>query len=72
MKKLLIIGFIISGLSSCLSKELGEEVPTITSEIKVEMLSKQINHGLYKITIDDTTQILIYRGVESCTMIRLK
>jgi hypothetical protein len=72
MKKLLIIGFIISGLSSCLSKELGEEVPTITSEIKVEMLSKQINHGLYKITIDDTTQILIYRGIESCTMIRLK
>lgn len=72
MKKLLIIGFIISGLSSCLSKELGEEVPTITSEIKVEMLSEQINHGLYKITVDDTTQILIYRGVESCTMIRLK
>jgi hypothetical protein len=32
----------------------------------------EIGHGLYKVKVDDTTTVLIYRGVESCTMIQLK
>jgi hypothetical protein len=37
-----------------------------------EKIMGEVYHGLYKIKLDDTTTILIYRGVESCTMIQLK
>jgi hypothetical protein len=32
----------------------------------------EVSHGLYKVQLDDTTTILIYRGVESCSMLQLK
>lgn len=43
-----------------------------TSEIKLEKVMSEINHGLYKFQLNDSTTILIYRGVESCTMLQLK
>ena len=33
---------------------------------------EEISHGLHLIKINDSTQVLIYRGVESCSMIQLK
>jgi hypothetical protein len=39
---------------------------------KSEKIMGEIGHGLYKVKLDDTTTILLYRGVESCTMIQLK
>jgi hypothetical protein len=38
----------------------------------VNHLREEIKHGLNHIIFNDTTEILIYRGVESCTMIQLK
>lgn len=35
-------------------------------------LSGEVTPGLHQIRINDSTTILIYRGVESCTMIQLK
>ena len=43
-----------------------------TNEPKVEKILSEIDHGLYKVQINDSTTILIYRGVEPCTMIPLK
>jgi len=37
-----------------------------------EHIMSEVSHGLHKIKIDDTTTILLYRGVESCTMIQIK
>lgn len=43
-----------------------------TSFTKDEHLMDEVSHGLHKIQINDSTAVLIYRGVESCTMIQLK
>jgi len=43
-----------------------------SNELKAEKIMAGIGHGLYKVKVDDTTTVLIYRGIESCTMIQLK
>ena len=48
------------------------ELPNHKDNIKIEQLSNQFDQGLYTIVIDDTTKVLFYRGVESCTMIQIK
>lgn len=70
MKKILIILMVVV-LSSCVcnTKQPTEEINTNTP--KHTHLMGEIRHGLNLITINDTTQILIYRGMESCTMIKL-
>jgi len=45
---------------------------TDNNELKAEEIMGEIGHGLYKVKVDDSTTVLIYRGVESCTMIQLK
>jgi len=76
MKYLLI--FITLLLLSCSQStnrtvsKLDEDLTYHAGNIKIEKLSEQITHGLYKITVDDTVNILIYRGVESVTMIHIK
>jgi len=61
--------FIISDIRSSRRKSY---VPKTTPEtgILIKKLSDEVQHGLYEIKIDDSTTILIYRGVESCAMIR--
>ena len=43
-----------------------------TRRIVDHHLMGEVSHGLHLIVIDDTTQVLIYRGVESCTMIEIR
>lgn len=43
-----------------------------TNPVKIEKLIDQVDQGLSKVTLNDSTVILIYRGVESCTMLQLK
>lgn len=43
-----------------------------SNKLKAEKIMNEIGHGLYKVKVDDSTTVLIYRGVESCTMIQLK
>ena len=38
--------------------------------VVIKKLSDEVDHGLYEIKIDDSTTILLYRGIESCTMIK--
>jgi hypothetical protein len=43
----------------------------VATEIsKIRKISGEVEHGLYEIKIDDSTTVLLYRGVESCTMIK--
>jgi hypothetical protein len=42
------------------------------SPLRDQHIMGEISHGLHLISINDSTQVLIYRGVESCTMIQLK
>jgi hypothetical protein len=60
-------------IMSCCELNTNTKVNNVGSnEPKVEKIMDEIGHGLYKVKLDDTTTILIYRGVESCTMIQLK
>ena len=49
-----------------------DSTDSIVNEPKVEKIIGPVSHGLYKVQLNDSTTILIYRGVESCTMIQLK
>jgi hypothetical protein len=46
-------------------------IPKHKENFTIETLSDEVDQGLHKITIDDTVHILIYRGVESVTMIKI-
>ena len=73
MKKLLILAA-FAALASCNpEQEVPQMETTVTkTPLQVEALGDQIDHGFSRITLDDTTHVLIYRGVESVTMIQLK
>jgi hypothetical protein len=60
-------------IMSCCELNTNTKVNNVGSnEPKVEKIMDEIGHGLYKVKLDDTTTILLYRGVESCTMLQLK
>lgn len=68
---IIIVSVIMILLSACGAFNPPKE-DNPTSEIKLEKVMSEINHGLYKFQLNDSTTILIYRGVESCTMLQLK
>jgi hypothetical protein len=43
-----------------------------SNKLKSEKIMSEVGHVLYKVKVNDSTTVLIYRGVESCTMIQLK
>lgn len=43
-----------------------------TNNVEIQHIINDVDHGLNKLKLNDSTTILIYRGVESCTMIQLK
>jgi hypothetical protein len=43
-----------------------------SNKLNSEKIMSEVGHGLYKVKVNDSTTVLIYRGVESCTMIQLK
>lgn len=77
MRKIIsIIPIVIVSVIMILLSACGEFNPPTednpTSEIKLEKVMSETPHGLYKFQLNDSTTILIYRGVESCTMLQLK
>jgi hypothetical protein len=79
MKKLLLIVPLVFAACSFPQDVQGDSVKTLDgstpdhiNRLEIEKMSDEIYKGLYKITIDDTVHILIYRGVESVTMIQVK
>jgi len=43
-----------------------------TDNIEIQHIISEVDDGLNKIKLNDSTTILIYRGMQSCTMIQLK
>lgn len=68
MKKLIFLALV---LVSCNKKNPETYVPAHNKNFKIETISEEVSKGLHKVTIDDTIHILIYRGVESVTMIQV-
>ena len=74
MKTLIIAAIAAITLSSCETEypvERKREVNT-NAPLLDEHLMNSVEHGLHRITLDDSTIVLIYRGTESCTMIQIK
>jgi protein involved in sex pheromone biosynthesis len=74
MKKTLILALIamISSCTKSTNKSVSKVVKEDESTVQIETIMGEVDHGLTKVTLNDTTDILIYRGIESCTMIQLK
>jgi hypothetical protein len=73
MKKI-ILSLVAVAATSC---QLLPEMPHVeksrsTSSSSDEFIMEEVSHGLHKIQINDSTTVLLYRGVESCTMIQIK
>jgi len=71
MKKIITISLLALTITSCVVNENVKKTKDL-SLIKIESLMGQVDYGLHKIHLNDTTTILLYRGNESCTMIQLK
>lgn len=67
---ILLIGILLAGCSK--PNQRLSDIEAEPTDVKKRHIMDEVSHGLNMITIDDTTTILIYRGVESCTMIQLK
>lgn len=81
MKRVAITALLFGVLSSCGSDNENKVVESIdsykpvhVSKMKIEKLSAEVDYGLHKITLTsdkDTINVLIYRGVESVTMVQI-
>lgn len=71
---LLVFGTIAAITSFGITKAIQKKDKQIdvNQNIKIQKIASEVDHGLHKVTINDTTVVLIYRGVESCTMIQIK
>ena len=49
-----------------------QDIPMHLKTVEINKLTDEVGHGLYRLQLDDSTTILLYRGVESCSMIQLK
>jgi hypothetical protein len=53
-------------------KSFDAPLTTTVSNVTLKKLSDDLDHGLYEIQIDDTLRILVFRSIESVSMIRVK
>ena len=44
----------------------------VVNPLVIKRLMHEVEHGLTEVKLNDSTTILIYRGVESCAMLQLK
>jgi hypothetical protein len=73
MKKILLSLVAVAATSCQLLPEMPQvEKSMSTSSSSDEFIMGEVSHGLHKIQINDSTTVLLYRGVESCTMIQIK
>lgn len=71
MKKLIVVITTLI-LTSCNIKTEQNTQKEVDNKLQRQKIMNEVSHGLHKVTIDDSTTILIYRGVESATMIQIK
>jgi hypothetical protein len=67
-----ILAILITVLMVSCKVDTKDNTKEDSNELKAEKIMNEVGHGLYKVKVDDSTTVLLYRGVESCTMIQLK
>lgn len=74
IKSILFTLVLVTLFTSCVNKNQTAKQETLgeKSNIQIQKITSEVDRGLHKVTINDTTVVLIYRGVESCTMIQIK
>lgn len=73
----ILISLIVITLTSCGGSnynqtQTDDSITTDETTVKREYLMTPVEKGLTKVTLDDSTVILIYREIQACTMIQLK
>lgn len=53
-------------------EEIGKTNAVTLKGIEVTRLTDEVDHGLNLVRVNDTLNLLIYRGVESVSMIQIK
>lgn len=53
-------------------KTLGKTNAVTLNNIEITRLTDEVDHGLNLVKVNDTLNLLIYRGVESVSMIQIK
>lgn len=61
--------FMIKGDKQLTPDPINKEV---VNPLVIKRLMHEVEHGLTEVKLNDSTTILIYRGVESCAMLQLK
>jgi hypothetical protein len=67
-----ILAILITVLMVSCNVDTKDNTKEDSNKLKGEKIMNEVGHGLYKVKVDDSTTVLLYRGVESCTMIQLK
>jgi len=67
-----ILAILITVLMVSCKVDTKDNTDEDSNKLKAEKIMNEVGHGLYKVKVDDSTTVLLYRGVESCTMIQLK
>jgi len=67
-----ILAILITVLMVSCKVDTKDNTKEDSNKLKAEEIMGEVGHGLYKVKVDDSTTVLLYRGVESCTMIQLK
>ena len=53
-------------------EEIGRTDAVTLKDIEITRLTHEVDHGLNLVQVNDTLNLLIYRGVESVSMIQIK
>jgi hypothetical protein len=53
-------------------EEIGRTNAVTLKGIEITRLTHEVDHGLNLVQVNDTLNLLIYRGVESVSMIQIK
>ncbi len=80
MKKIFIIilaTFTFAAVASSIIMNVSRKEKKKMDKIQVvdviaERIMNEVGHGLYKVHVNDSVNVLIYRGVESVSMIQIK
>jgi uncharacterized protein YxeA len=79
MLVIVILAIVIGSVFVIIDKHSGKTVnqfkgytPKHTNVVKLEKISDEVERGLYKVNINDTINIILYKGTQSVTMIQVK
>lgn len=71
MNKIILILALMT-IMSCSETKQNEKIPEYKNNLQIEHIMGVVDEGLTQIKLNDRNTILIYKGMQSCTMIEIK